>query len=283
MGLDDVLELLRKNYHLERRPDYHEGSFAVISGNFIQTIQEAMPSIDSRVLTTASLQQRESGLEPIIKEVEINPELKSALRAAGYNAMPAELKAKAYQLLMSLQIDAYVGLVNGEEFILEVPKKTGLTWKENGKDVAGLVAVKSFEAWQQYGCILLETGVTQFSSYIQVLKEKVLVCNGFIVPPGVSVNLQRAESDPAVGAQIYAVAQFINSDFSSQGIASYAVEHATADAKAFEPFFSEISKALRGLGVNERIRLRTYRELTSCAEYAVMLATAYAQIHPARA
>lgn len=284
MMLEDVIEFLKDRYHLQRPPDYSQGVLSVISGFFIMDIQTAMPSIDSRVLVSVEAHHQEKQLERTINTLEKNPEIRKALREKGYMSMPAQLKAGPYEFLTGLHMDPYVGTVNGETFALGIVRETGLAWKESGRNVAGIVAIQSIESLHRYGCILLETGVIQFSSSFEVSQKNIFSYNGFIAPPGVPTDV--APSSVRVQAdeyQIFTISHSSNSRKSSTNVLAHRFEHTKKlDHKVFEPVFRETLQAARKLGADEKLRVEAYKRMLRCAEYAVMLANAYTQLQPER-
>ncbi len=284
MGLDDVLELLKGSHHLQRSPTYSEGALAVISGPFIQIIQTTMPSIDSRVLSSVNTRHSDRELEQALKTLEEHPGIRNALREKGYNFVPRELKTIPYALLTGLHMDSYVGTVNGEAVALGIVRKTGLVLKENGKNVAGLVAVNSTVDIQRYGCILFETGIIQFGSHFQVPQENIFAYYGVIVPPGVPIDLLPSTREvQADEYQICTLSFSFNSRKSSKNALAQSFDYTKkVDHKFFEPVFRETLQAARKLGADEKLRVKAYQEMSRCAEYAVMLANAYAQLQPAR-
>lgn len=278
MVLDDVVELLKESHHLQRPPNHGQGSLSLISGPFIEVIQATMPSLDSRVLSSVDIHRTGEELGRTIKRVKKNPELRKALREKGYKSMPPELEVIPLAILTGLKMAPYVGTVNGEALAVGTVNETGLVWKENGRNVAGIIAVQSIEIGPHYyGCMLLETGVIQFASFFQTQGKRFCFL-GYISPSSLAPVKGKV---PEGGHEIGVVSFYSDLRNSSSSVLARAFErNKRVDSDFFEPVLRETLQAARKLGADEQHRVEAYKEILRCAEYAVMFANASTRLQP---
>ncbi|MBI4440003.1 hypothetical protein HY638_03450 [Candidatus Woesearchaeota archaeon] len=282
MGLDDVVSSLREDYRLQRLPD-SEGAYALVSGDFIQVMQLAASSADPRISMRQSIEQLEQAVNAQVKD----PRLRRALREKGLTSgslksLASPIRALANAALSGVYIVPWVGVVNREALALGIVRQTGLVWASSGEDVAGVFVVKSAGMFQSYGCMLLETGLISFAniaylSPVSVKPSLMYLCQ--IMPPGVPVRLDSGQERLPEGEyQIATTETFFPSGTRTQRFWHYK----KIDVGVFDQVFSGTFDEARRREIGKEFRIETYRTLSRCAEYAVMLVNASKQLRPVR-